>query len=229
MFCVVGLGNTADRYSACRHNVGFMALDYLSAQLQAPFDRRIRTGMLAETRVDGEKLLLVKPLTSINHSGACISELVGSLGIPMKRLAVIVDDIDLPPGEIRIRDGGSAGTHNGMRSIVRILGSGNFPRIRIGVGKPHDAADLTAYVLDLPSEQEKEDLNRAFSFCLDAVLLMMKGKTNEAQNRYNVKARTRKKNRVSSDLFFDPPCKSNGDMIQSICETAISQNDPLTE
>ena len=193
MFCVVGLGNTGSNYSECRHNAGFRALDFISNQLKAPFDSRISSGISAETLVDGEKMFLIKPTTSVNRSGECIKEIVLSLGIPLQKIMVIVDDILLPAGEIRIRSGGSAGSHNGMRSIVQVMESEDFPRIRIGVGSPPDGQSLTDYVLGTPSEEEKEKLEEAFSHCLDAALLVMKGRTAEAQNLFNVKARTRRK------------------------------------
>lgn len=196
MFCVVGLGNPGGSYSSCRHNAGYRALDYFADQLQITFDEANAVGMFAETSIDGETLLLVKPLTSINYSGNCIKEIVSSFDIPLQKIIVIVDDIDLPPGEIRIRTGGKSGSHNGLRSIERVMGSEDYPRIRIGIGTPHGGQSLTEYVLGSPSKEEKRKIDEACSYCLDAVLLMMKERTEEAQNLFNVKARTRRKKSI---------------------------------
>lgn len=196
MFCVVGLGNTGSSYSECRHNAGFRALDYFAERMQVTFDNRNSEGMLAETIIEGRALLLVKPLTSINYSGNCIREIVLSYGVPLQKIVVIVDDIDLPPGEIRIRTGGKSGSHNGLRSIERVMGSEDFPRIRIGIGTPHNGQNLIEYVLGAPSKEERRKIDEAYSNCFDAVLLMMKGRTAEAQSLFNVKARTRKKKSV---------------------------------
>ena len=153
MFIVAGLGNPGLLYQRTRHNAGFQALDVLADYLKIKVTKRGFSGVYGEGSYSGERVVLVKPTTYMNLSGDCIQALMHFYKCPVERLVVLYDDIELPVGSLRIRDKGSAGTHNGMRSIIGTLGSGDFPRVRIGVasqtferfaGDPGDVDELRA-------------------------------------------------------------------------------------
>ena len=191
MYIIVGLGNPGVTYETSRHNTGFLALDAVAERLHVSVSRSARKGLVGETIYEGEKVLLVKPQTYMNLSGECVQAMTAFYKLPTDHLVVLYDDIDLPPGELRIRSSGSAGTHNGMRSIVACLGTEDFVRIRIGIGQQRDS--LIAHVMGSPAGEEKEKMDAAFEKAADAVLLILSGKLAQAQNTYNKKARTRKK------------------------------------
>ena len=134
MHIVIGLGNPGREYQRTRHNVGFDVIDVLSEKLGIALTRSAMHGLIGEGYVGGEKVLLVKPQTYMNLSGQCVTELVSFYKPPMENVMVVFDDIDLPLGKLRLRRDGSAGTHNGMRSIIGLLGRQDFPRLRVGVG-----------------------------------------------------------------------------------------------
>ena len=135
MFIVVGLGNPGREYARTRHNVGFDVIDVLSEKHHIQLTKNAMHGQIGEGFVGGEKLVLVKPQTFMNLSGQCVTELVSWYKPEMDHLLLVYDDIDLPLGKLRMREKGSAGTHNGMRSVIGLLGRQDFPRLRVGVGK----------------------------------------------------------------------------------------------
>lgn len=170
MHMVVGLGNPGKEYARTRHNVGFDVIDVLSEKLNLPVTRSAMHGLIGEGLIGGEKLLLVKPQTFMNLSGQCVSELVNWYKIPMDRLLVIYDDIDLPLGKLRLRLSGSAGTHNGMRSVIGLLGAQDFPRLRVGVGKKPEGWELADWVLShYATAQERQTQFDAFLAAADTV------------------------------------------------------------
>ena len=185
MYLVVGLGNPGRDYAKTRHNVGFMTVDMLSERTGTAFTRSGFRAVYGEGRINGEKLIIAKPETYMNDSGFAVVDLINWFKIPNDHLIVIYDDIDLPCGAIRIRESGSAGTHNGMRSIVEQLGHEDFIRIRIGIGKPK--RDLIGYVLGVPDADDMKLLTKAFSDAADAAILIMEGKLEEAQSKFNYK------------------------------------------
>jgi len=187
MFLIVGLGNPGIAYQATRHNVGFCTIDVLSDKLQIPLNRRMHKGLVGEGFVNGKKVMLVKPQTFMNLSGECVQELVAYYKVPLDELVVIYDDIDLAVGALRLRAAGSAGTHNGMRSVIACLGEDAFKRIRIGVGKQRDGRALADYVLSKPAQDEQEELKNAYEQAADAVMLILDHKFSEAQAKYNKK------------------------------------------
>lgn len=194
MYLIVGLGNPGIAYRNSRHNAGFQALDALMERIGAPAPRRAHKGKVSELFFEGEKLILCKPETYMNLSGECVEELMAYYKLPPERLVVLYDDIDLPVGELRIRASGSAGTHNGMRSIIaRLGGEEGFPRVRIGVGKQALGRSLAAHVLEKPPKEERELLTEAFEKAADAALLIAKGQLSEAQAKYNKKKRPKAK------------------------------------
>ena len=135
MFLIVGLGNPGKKYENNRHNIGFMAIDYLAERNDIRVDKLKFDSLYGEGRIAGEKLILLKPQTYMNNSGQAVQKVASYFKIKEENIMVIVDDIDIEPFTLRIRKKGGPGTHNGMKSIVSHLGSKNFPRIKLGVGK----------------------------------------------------------------------------------------------
>ncbi len=184
MFIVAGLGNPGLLYQRTRHNAGFQALDVLADELCIKVTKRGFSGVYGEGNCNGERVVLVKPTTYMNLSGDCIQAVMHFYKCPVENLVVLYDDIELPVGSLRIRDKGSAGTHNGMRSIIGTLGSENFPRVRIGVGG-NGGEDLKKHVLSKPSKQDQSQLACAFADAAKATRLILEGKLPQAQAEFN--------------------------------------------
>ena len=172
MYLIVGLGNPGQQYAHTRHNAGFEVLDRLERSLGvSPRRRLLLRGQVAEA-ADGEvRLVLCRPDTFMNNSGECVRRLLSRYRVPQEQLLVIYDDIDLPPGKIRMRKSGGPGTHNGMRSIAQCLGKTDFPRVRVGTGDRPAGEDLAAWVLGRPGPEEAEKMNAAFDKAADCALL----------------------------------------------------------
>lgn len=185
---VVGLGNPGANYDRTRHNVGFRTLDLLAKQLGAKVDKVKCKSLLGTAVLDGEKLLLVKPQTYMNSSGQAVLWASQFYKIVTSHIIVLSDDISLPVGKIRVRAEGSAGGHNGLKSIIAELGSQSFPRVRIGVGeKPHSDYDLADWVLSNFSAQEEKVLAPAIENAAGAVLELVKNGVQSAAAAYNGK------------------------------------------
>ncbi len=163
---IVFLGNAGPRYNGTRHNVGFDVVDVLSEKLHISLTKSAMHGLIGEGFAGGEKLLLVKPQTYMNLSGQCVTELVSFYKPELADMMVIYDDIDLPLGKVRLRASGSAGTHNGMRSIIGLLGRQDFPRLRVGVGQKPEGWELADWVLS--HYQTAEDRQTQFDAFLRA-------------------------------------------------------------
>ena len=187
MFIVAGLGNPGLLYQRTRHNAGFQALDKLADELHIRVNKRGFSGVYGEGVYNGERVVLVKPTTYMNLSGDCVQAVLHFYKCPIERLIVLYDDIDLPVGALRIREKGSAGTHNGMRSIVACVGGEDFPRIRIGVGDREGGKDLKDHVLGRPAKAEQAALETAFCEAADAAKLIIEGKLPQAQAQFNKK------------------------------------------
>ena len=188
MYLIAGLGNPGDLYEHTRHNVGFDVLTLLSQQLQIPITRKRANALVGEGQFAGEKVVLCKPQTYMNASGEAIAELVRWYKLPPEQLLVIYDDIDLAPGWLRIRPNGSAGTHNGMRSIVSCLGTEAFPRIRVGIGGRPPAFELADWVLSrYHTPEERATAQDAYQRAADAALAWMRAGINSAMNQFNTK------------------------------------------
>ncbi len=185
MFVLAGLGNPGKEYERTRHNAGFEAIDYLSALYRIPLTKDKFRSLMGEGMIQGEKVLLVKPQTYMNNSGEAIRAIFDFYKLDAKKLIVIFDDIDLDSGAIRIRIRGSAGTHNGMRSILYHMGTEEFPRIRIGIGKPDPRFDLADYVLGRLDQNEQKAMNEAIEKVADAVGLIMVSGIETAMGRFN--------------------------------------------
>ncbi|MEG1710939.1 MAG: aminoacyl-tRNA hydrolase [Clostridia bacterium] len=154
MYLIIGLGNIDKQYLNTYHNLGFMCADYIAKLLGVEFSKGECRAITAHTKVNGEKVIIAKPITYMNLSGDSVIELVNKYKIEQDKFLVIYDDIDIPIGSVRIRENGSAGTHNGMRSIVSRCNTTQFSRIRIGTGRPpRDEMDLADFVLSQISQQ----------------------------------------------------------------------------
>ena len=183
---VVGLGNPVKEYAFTRHNAGFLTLDYLSDILKVKINRSKFKALVAESVIGDKRVLLMQPQTFMNNSGEAVIEAVNFYKIKPENVIVIFDDISLPVGKMRIRKNGSAGGHNGIKSIIAHLGTQDFPRIKIGVGeKPHKEMDLADWVLSKFPQDEQKVLFEKFGDASEAVKLMVSGKTEEAMNKYN--------------------------------------------
>lgn len=183
---IVGLGNPGKDYAFTRHNAGFLTLDYLSDKLSVKINRSKFKSLVAEAQIGDARVLLMQPQTFMNNSGEAVIEAVNFYKIKPENVIVIFDDISLPVGKMRIRKNGSAGGHNGIKSIIAHLGTQDFPRIKVGVGeKPHKDMDLADWVLSRFSKDDQKILFEKFGDSCEAVKLMVAGKSDEAMNRFN--------------------------------------------
>lgn len=187
MHIIVGLGNPTDRYQATRHNIGWDAITRLSDDYRITLDFRKHKAICGKGYIEGEKVILAQPLTYMNLSGESVRELVDYYKVSPEELIIIYDDISLAVGQLRIRKKGSAGGHNGIKSIISHLGTDEFPRIKIGVGdKPKDW-DLADHVLSRFSKEEEPVIRDALKDTSDAVRRMVTGDIDTAMNLYNRK------------------------------------------
>ena len=185
-FIIAGLGNPGAKYEKTRHNAGFMAIDYISKELGVKIDRARFHSLTAEAVFGGVRLLLMKPETFMNNSGLALAEAARFYKIPPECVLVLHDEISFDPGIIRIRRKGSAGGHNGLKSIIAQLGSEDFPRVKIGVGKkPSPEYDLVEWVLGRFSEPDFQALAGRFADISSAAELIVKGNIDDAMQRYS--------------------------------------------
>ena len=188
MYLVVGLGNPGREYEATRHNMGFDTIDHLVEDYNVPQGGVKFNAMYGKTMIGGEKVILMKPLSFMNLSGGPVREMANYFKIdPETELIVIYDDIDLEPGQLRIRKKGSAGGHNGIKHIIQQLGTQTFVRIKVGVGAKPKGWDLADHVLGRFSPEDREKFEDAVKDAVDAVSLMVQDRTDEAMNLYNRK------------------------------------------
>jgi len=185
MYLIVGLGNPGKEYENTRHNVGFMVLDLLSQKLKTDIGKVKFKGLVGETALKGEKLLLLKPQTYMNLSGHSVLDAVNFYKIPVENIIVIYDDMDLPVGRLRIRPGGSSGGHHGVESIIYQLSSDAFPLIRIGIGRPGGEKDPVYHVLGRFGGEEADKIQAVLTAACEAALLIIDNGVNEAMNRFN--------------------------------------------
>jgi len=183
---IVGLGNPGKEYEKSRHNCGFRALDLIAQTLNCKVDKGKFQGIYGQTSYGGKKVYLLKPLTYMNLSGRSVLQLSAYFQIPPQRIIVLSDDISLAPGRIRVRGDGSAGGHNGLKSIIAELGSQEFPRVKIGVGaKPRADYDLADWVLGSFPPAEEKAVSAALENAAGAALAIIKYGIPEAANRFN--------------------------------------------
>ena len=183
---IVGLGNPGREYERTRHNAGFRALDVLADKLGCKIDKGKFQGIYGQANYGGTKVMLLTPLTYMNLSGRSVLQLSAYFNIPPQRIIVMFDDISLEPGRLRVRADGSAGGHNGIKSIIQEVGSQAFPRVKIGVGaKPNPEFDLADWVLSAFSAQEEKALAVALGNAADAALSIIDRGVPETANRFN--------------------------------------------
>lgn len=188
MYIVAGLGNPGREYEMTRHNIGFHVIDYLADKYGVRVSKLKYKGLWCETRIDNEKVLLVKPQTYMNLSGECIREFAAFYKVPPQKVVIIHDDISLDRGNIRIRPKGSDGGHNGLKSIIYQLSSDEFPRIKIGVGSAeHNGVALADFVLGRFSKTEIPVLEDAIVRASEALEMIISGHIDRAMNKYNTK------------------------------------------
>ena len=183
---IVGLGNPGREYDRTRHNCGFRAVELLADTLGCKIDKAKFQGLYGQVNYGSKKLLLLKPQTYMNLSGRSVLQLSAYFHIPPQNIIVLFDDISLEPGRLRIRADGSAGGHNGIKSIIQELGSQDFPRVKIGVGaKPNPEYDLAAWVLSTFSANEEKALAVSLKNAADAALSIIDYGVPETANRFN--------------------------------------------
>lgn len=187
-FLIVGLGNPGRKYDKTRHNAGFRAVEALASRLSCPIDRGKFQGLVGSCSYEGLRLVLLMPQTYMNLSGAAVAQAARFYKLPPERVIVICDDISLELGRLRVRADGSAGGHNGLKSIIVQLGTQSFPRVKIGVGaKPHPDYDLADWVLSTFSTQEEKALAEVWDKAAEATLTIALRGTDQAANRFNRK------------------------------------------
>ena len=187
MKLIVGLGNPGREYVNTRHNAGFYVLEKLAHTLSADISERKYNGLYTKVRIGDERAILLEPQTYMNRSGESVRAFMDYFKIESSDVFVIYDDVNLEPGNLRIRLKGSAGGHNGIKSLIAHMGTSDFPRIKIGGGEKPARMDLADHVLGRFSETDRKLLDEAADNAIEALKLMLSGKYDEAMNRYNTK------------------------------------------
>ncbi len=185
MKLIVGLGNPGPEYERTRHNAGWMVVDAFARKFRIETTRHEKNALTGTGRVAGGTVMVAKPLTYMNLSGDAVKLLVNAYLESADDMMVVYDDIDLPLGRLRIRPNGSSGTHNGMRSLVQVLGTERFPRLRVGIGSADGGGRLRDYVLDAFSADEQALIDRAIERAVAALLLFARGDLARAMNEFN--------------------------------------------
>lgn len=185
MYIIAGLGNPCKKYEDTRHNVGFSTIDVLADKLNIKVNKIKFKGLVGEGRIGNEKVILLKPHTFMNNSGESIVEILNFYKLKPEDLMVIVDDIDIEFAQLKIKKNGSAGTHNGLKSIVNLTGSKNFARFKIGVGKKHPNEDLASFVLSNFPAKDRKHIADAIDACADAVIDAVDSGIDKSMNSYN--------------------------------------------
>ena len=187
-FVVVGLGNPGNQYIHTRHNTGFLAIDYICKKYGAKVNKASFKGLVGEAEIAGKRVLLVKPQTFMNLSGECVCAVLDYYKLTNENLMVIYDDVSLDVGRLRVRRDGSAGGHNGIKSIIEHLDTNVFPRVKVGVGqKPHPDYDLASWVLSEFSEKDLETLDNVFETATLGIEKILSGNIDDAMQICNKK------------------------------------------
>ncbi|MCI6402055.1 MAG: aminoacyl-tRNA hydrolase [Candidatus Fimivicinus sp.] len=185
-YLIAGLGNPGPKYEYTRHNAGFLCIDLLAQQLGAKIDRIKFKSIVADVAIEGRRCLLMKPQTFMNNSGEAVRDAANFYKIPPEHVIILFDDISLPPGKLRIRRKGSDGGHNGIKNIIYLLNSDQFPRVKLGVGaKPHPDYDLADWVLSPFQKDELPRMKEAMEKACEAVRLIVQDDMDHAMNLYN--------------------------------------------
>jgi len=185
LFLIIGLGNPGSRYDNTRHNVGFDTIDLLSDKYNIKVNKLKHKALTGDGVIEGKRVILVKPQTYMNLSGESVRDLVEWYKVPLSNTILIYDDIDIALGKIRVRPKGSSGTHNGMKSVIYQIQSEEFPRIRVGIGKPPEGWDLVDYVLGKFSDEERKIVDESIAKAAGAAVEIIKSGVDRAMNLYN--------------------------------------------
>jgi PTH1 family peptidyl-tRNA hydrolase len=186
MILFLGLGNPEKRYQKSRHNLGFRVLDSLAKRLKVGLKEKRCKSLMGRGKIGREGIVLAQPLTFMNNSGIAAASLVRSLKIPLRNLVVVCDDIDLPTGRIRIRKKGGSGGHKGLESINQHLKSNEFPRLRLGIGRPSQGMDPKKYVLQDFTKEENLLVKKAIDKAGEALIFLVEEGITPAMNKYNI-------------------------------------------
>ena len=183
---LVCLGNPGEKYENTRHNVGYMVADEIGERCRSPIQKLRFKALTDVVTISGQKVLVMKPVTYMNLSGEAAREAAAFYKVPPERVLVVSDDVALPPGRLRIRKGGSAGGHNGLKNLIQHLGTDQFPRVRVGVGeKPHPDYDMADWVLGKLQGEDKKAVDAAVKRAADAVECLIREGPDRAMSRYN--------------------------------------------
>lgn len=185
MYLIVGLGNPEEEYSKTRHNMGFDTVNKIAKEYNINFNKNKFKGIYGTGIIKDEKIILLKPQTYMNLSGESIIQIMNFYKIKPNEIIIIYDDIDIEPSHIKIRKKGSAGSHNGMKSVVKLLGTENFTRIRVGIGCPEDKKNMIDYVIGKVPEEELKILSDGTTKAKDAVIEIIKNGVDIAMNKFN--------------------------------------------
>ena len=186
-FVIAGLGNPGREYAETKHNVGFCVIDRLAEKYHIDVTKFKQKALIGDGTINGKRVLLVKPQTFMNLSGESIREIVNFYKIPQDRFVVIYDDTSMPAGQIRLREKGSHGGHNGIRNIIQQMGTDVFYRIKVGIGEKPNGWDLADYVLGHFEGEDKEKMEEAYEKAVQAVRMALHGDVCEAMNQFNRK------------------------------------------
>ena len=185
MYLIVGLGNPGTEYAKTRHNVGFMFLDFLADRHHVSFNSSKWNAQVANAKLWGESVTLVKPETYMNKSGLSVSRIAAYYKVATDRIIVIHDDLDMPTGRIKLMNDRGAGGHNGIRSLIEQLGSKEFPRLKIGIGRPQNQIPVDKFVLSNFSAEEFDQIEERFSFLESGLQLLVEKGLTVAMNKIN--------------------------------------------
>ena len=208
MYVICGLGNPGKKYANTRHNMGFITIDQLAEKHDIKVDKVKFKALVGEGRIAGQKVLLVKPQTYMNLSGESVQEVMHFYKLDLEALILIYDDLDLEAGALRLRKFGSAGTHNGMRSVVQHLGSDRFPRIRLGIGG-NGKRDIIDHVIGGFTKEEVPVLEMAVTKAVDAVECMLEEGIDRAMSRYNSKKKSKETEKKDEEKVKENEEKGN--------------------
>ena len=185
MYIIVGIGNPGKKYESTRHNIGFIAIDYMSALFDIKVNKIKHKALIGEGKIEGERVMLVKPQTFVNLSGESVREIADYYKVPTENVIIIYDDISLEPGSVRIRKKGSDGGHNGIKSIIYQLQSDTFPRIKLGVGAKPPGYDLADWVLAKFTDSDIKVMSKSVEAAAAAVPEIIKNGAESAMNKFN--------------------------------------------
>ena len=185
MYLIIGLGNPEEEYSKTRHNMGFNAINKIAEKYEIEMKKTKFNGIYGSGNIEGEKVILIKPQTYMNLSGKCVKEFLEFYKIEKEKMIIIYDDMDVEPGKIKIRKQGSAGSHNGMKSIISEIQTQEFPRIRIGIGRPIHENDKINYVIGNIPEEEMEKLEEGIEKAKEATIDILAKGIDHAMNKFN--------------------------------------------